>query len=352
MTDDAGVGGAPEQRPQAYPVRRPRAPKPGRPHAPAWELALALVIGSVLFAAFVHWSKGFIPRVKTIDALAGLTIAALIVDRLLTFVPPIKVRDKPAEREADLRVLRLGFGAAIGAALVSVTNLKAVSALTASPIAIDGRVDRGIAVLAIAGGVAGLASLLGAINPKPATDAESAKAADKEAPADQPKPDAPHFPPTRRARLLGVLAVLAAAALALLAAGDKDGLDLLHPSTQADGSVLLVVRFGTILLAAAIVQQLVEQFVSPRCRARDKAVLTGAAAVVLGVLAGRVMDLFLLHSIGFFGAAQHSVDQALALAHWQERWLDAFLTGLVIAAGTKPLSDLASRFSKVKQAAA
>jgi hypothetical protein len=64
-------------------------------------LAVALVI-----AASVDLGDGFVLRVATIDALAGLTVAAFLVDRLLTFIPP----PCRGERAFDLNLMRFGFG--------------------------------------------------------------------------------------------------------------------------------------------------------------------------------------------------------------------------------------------------
>jgi hypothetical protein len=318
-----------------------------KPTPLAWALAAVLVVLSFLFVWKFHWSRGFQPRVESIDALAGLTIAAMVVDRLLTFIPPWGAHETPAQRAADLRILRLGYGAVVGAAFVSVTSLRAISALTASKTSINSGLDRGVAVLAIAGGVAGLAHLLAALNPQQDTDASKDEAKDNDADGDE-------LPPTWPARLLAVLAVAVAAAIALFAVHDKSGLELLQPSQtaadQAGGAVLLVVRFGTVMLAAAIVQQLIERLVVPMpwLKERNKPVVTGAVAVLLGVGAARLLDLFLLHNIGFFGAyGFKSIDVALHHSTGAARWFDTFVTGLAIAAGTKPLHDLASRLTKV-----
>jgi hypothetical protein len=76
-------------------------------------------------------------------------------------------------------------------------------------------------------------------------------------------------------------------------------------------------------------------------------VITGGLAVALGVLAARLMDLNLLHNIGFFGATgKPDINAALASSTGLERWFDAFVTGVVIAAGTNPVHDLASRLRR------
>jgi len=146
---------------------------PARPSSGAAVLAVVLVAASVVVAALIDLGQGFKPRVETLDALAGLSIGAFIVDRLLTFVPPFGAAKDPQQRSTDLTVLRLGYGAVLGAAFVVLTDLRAVEALTSeSSPTLGSGIDRGIAVLAIAGGVAGLARLLSGINPQPATDGD------------------------------------------------------------------------------------------------------------------------------------------------------------------------------------
>jgi hypothetical protein len=87
-----------------------------------------------------------------------------------------------------------------------------------------------------------------------------------------------------------------------LALGDTAGTELLAADKQADGTIALVVRFATILVAAAIVEQIVERTAGTYAKAkRDKPLVTGAVSLVLGVLIARVMDLYLLHNLGFFG---------------------------------------------------
>jgi hypothetical protein len=54
--------------------------------------------------------------------------------------------------------------------------------------------------------------------------------------------------------------------------------------------------------------------------------------------------------IGFFGAAPGvPLNDALAGSSDASHWADAFLTGVAIAAGTKPLHDIASRLRKAKK---
>lgn len=110
----------------------------------------------------------------------------------------------------------------------------------------------------------------------------------------------------------------------------------------------LVVRFGLIFLAAAIVEQAAEFVDRLLALAKNnKGVLLGGLSVLLGVIAARVFDLYLLHNIGFFGATPGvPLAEALAGSSGLERWGDALLTGLVIGAGAKPLHDVASRLRK------
>jgi hypothetical protein len=302
-------------------------------------------LGSLVFAWFVHASATFEPRVETIDALAGLSVGAFVVDRVLTFIPPAKLRNDPLKRAADLRVLRFGYGAVVGAIFVGLTNLQVVHVLAPGAKSINEHADRAIAVLAIAGGVVGLARLLDGINPQPATKG-TPKAGDppEDAATEGAADGVPVIdPPSAGARVIGFSGVAIAAALALvvLAIGDENGVDLIEPQKAGDGTVALAVRFGLVILAAGIVVQVAE--VLSRGTAKpDKPLLTGAISVVLGVAAARVLDLYLLHNLGFFGTGKDlnagikgSTDLAL--------WGDTFVTGLVIAAGTKPLHDLSAR---------
>jgi hypothetical protein len=345
-------------------------------------LTLALLIGGVLFGAFVDLGDGFTPRVETLDALAGLAAGAFLVDRLLTFIPPLGTGSdrSPAQRTADLDFLRIGYGAVVGALFVSFTDLRAVAALTSESTAIGAGIDRGIAVLAIAGGVAGLARLVNGMNPKPDTDPNQQVSGTGTAPTDGTATIASTTPPTgalttgtpamgaaattaaattapaagvvalpgTASRLLGIAGLGIGALVALTAISDKTGVELVGPETQADGTIALVVRFGTLFLAATIVEQLIERVVDPLYNddsaKNAKAVITGGLAVALGVGAARILDLYFLHNIGFFGAT--AKDLALASSSRLERWFDAFVTGVVIAAGTKPLHDFAARLRK------
>jgi hypothetical protein len=136
---------------------------------------------------------------------------------------------------------------------------------------------------------------------------------------------------------------------ALLALGDKAGVELLASEKQADGTVALVVRFATVLVAAAIVEQIIERTVGTFYDDKaNKPIVTGAVALVLGVLIARVMDLYLLHNVGFFGTTEN-LNAGLERSTDFEVWFDTFVTGAVIASGTKPLHDLGSRLSKVKK---
>lgn len=148
----------------------------------------------------------------------------------------------------------------------------------------------------IAGGVVGLSRILSGLNPKPKTDATKAPDPDAAAAA---TPGEPVPLPSPTARAIGYASVALAALLAL---GDTAGTELLAADKQADGTIALVVRFATILVAAAIVEQIVERTAGTYAKAkRDKPLVTGAVSLVLGVLIARVMDLYLLHNLGFFG---------------------------------------------------
>jgi hypothetical protein len=325
-------------------------PNPGtddrRPSLEAGVTSIALVLLSLLLAGLVDLGDGFKPIVPTVDALAGLAVGAFIVDRLLTFVPPLGAAKTPEQRATDLTLLRFGYGSVLGMCFVVLTDLRAVQVLSGeNGTTISAGVDRAIAVLAIAGGVAGLARLLSGINPQPKTDAT------KDADEDVDK-DAETIPPPGAAvRIFGLVALGLAALLALLVGDDKTGVQLLGQETDADGVVTVVVRFGLVFLAAAIVEQLGEfagRFVV--LSKNKKPIILGGLAVVLGVVAARVFDLFVLHNIGFFGAEPGTpLNDTLAESSKLERWGDTFLTGLLIAAGTKPLHDLSSRLRKANE---
>jgi hypothetical protein len=343
-----------------------------------------LGIGIVLAALVGSKGNGFAPRVGAIDTLAGLVIGAFIVDRLLTFAYPIgaagggsasdaedvrKLRIK--QRSTDIAFLRVGFGAALGGLFVLLTNLQAIKVLApGQDVPVGESVDRLIAMLAIAGGVAGLSALLGGLNPQPATDpatgeAEAAADAagggaddqgddeegDDENDEDEEVADEPIPPPTASAYVIGIVAVVVAVLIAWIFAGDAKGLDLIGKPTPQEGgtddtSIELVVRFGVILLAAGIIEQLVERVVAPLVKAKEnKSLVTGAVALVLGVIAARVFDLFLLHNIGFFDVGK-DLNMGLDDSSGVERRFDIFLTGAVIAAGTKPIHDLGSGLKK------
>jgi hypothetical protein len=324
------------------------------PSGQAGLITVFLVGVSLLLAWIGDLGKEFTPRVETLDALAGLSIGAFLVDRMLTFVPPLgATRTPPLQRAADLKILRLGYGALLGMIFVSLTDLRAVHVLTPDTSKeIGAGLDRAIAVLAIAGGVAGLARIMSGINPQPNTDATMDPNTAVPADADT----AP--PPSMEARIFGIVAVGLAAALALIAIGDKNGVDLVGPDKNADGTVALVVRFGLVFLAAAVVEQIAEvigrTFAFPK---NNRPLLLGGLSVVLGVAAARLLDLYLLHNIGFFGATPdffaaqpgRTLSDALAASSGLDRWADTFFTGLVIAAGTKPLHDLSSRLRKAKK---
>lgn len=350
------------------------------PTRPAAHMAAGAVSVGLVFAVAAGGNDGFGPRVPSIDALAGLTIGALFVDRLLTFVPPWVAAEKPPQRQADLVLLRFGYGALLAALFVVVTGLGAVAPLTAGQTTVADGIDRAIAVLAIAGGVVGLAALLAGLNPPDETDASGAEEAEAEGAARAAGTDARVPPPDPQVRALGLVLVVVAALVALVLLGDAKGTELLGtdpdaeqtPSVPApgaelgDGAVALVVRFAPVILAAAIVEQLLERLILPLLNAtwtrklarrvgrgrrrrllqkmakkHNKPVVAGAIAVVLGVIGARLMDVYLLHNVGFFDQVAGELD--LTGSTRAERWFDAFATGVVIAAGTKPLHDLGSR---------
>ena len=312
-------------------------------------LTLVLVAVGVIAAVLAGKGDGFRPRVVTLDALAGITMGAFIVDRLLTFIPPAIARENAAQRAADLKLLRFGWGALFGAVFVSLTDLRIIQALTPeTSIQIDAGLDRAIAVLTIAGGVAGLGRLLSGLNPQPATAADDATKAKKVTDSAVLSPGEQIPPPRPEVRAVGALGVVLAAVIALVFAGDKTGIDLVGPDKAADGTVALIVRFGPVIVAAIIVEQLIEAVARVATPLKnDKAVITGGLAVILGVVAARVFDLYVLHNIGFFGTGDSLAD-ALGASTDRELWADTFFTGLVIAGGTKPIHDLGSRLRKAK----
>jgi hypothetical protein len=310
-------------------------------------LSFLLLACAVGFTWFVSSGDGFTPRVATIDALAGLVVGAFAVDRLLTFIPPKPADDDPEKRARDIDSLRWGWGAALGAAFVWLTGLEAVAALTGTTEPIDPRVDRVIAVLAIAGGVKGLARFKEAVNPPAKTkgdmDPASAAGAIEEQEPVQP-------PPGTGGYLIGWGAIVAAFVIAALFAGDDSGLELLGLEEQADGTMALIVRFGPVLVAAVVVEQLVERSFASSLTGPDKKLLTASAAVLLGVIAARLMDLYLMHAIGFFETGAGGLDAALGASTSTERALDVVVTGLVIASGTTALHDIAASLKRAKDA--
>jgi len=315
-------------------------------------VSAGLVAIAIVLTALVTTGDGFAPRVATIDALAGLTIGAFCVDRLVTFIPAWSAADDPAVRKVDLDTLRWGWGALLGAAFVAITGIGAVNALTGGSDVINAHVDRVIAMLAIAGGVTGLARFKNAVNPPKDTDGAKTdvtppKGADGADAAVETAADGngeTQAPPSAGAYVIGFAALLAAAAIAALAHGDKHGIELLGPDKLADGTIALVVRFGPLVVAAVVVEQLIERSFAASLDGPDKKLLTASAAVVLGVIMARLLDLYLLHNVGFFDTpgAAGGLDKGLAASTSLERFTDVFITGLVIAAGTAPLHDIAS----------
>ena len=147
--------------------------------SPAAGLSMVLVIIATLVTVIVSGGDGFTPRIPTVDALAGLVIAAFAVDRLLTFIPPLLAHDEPDQRTRDIDALRWGWGAALGAVFVWLTGLEAVAALTGTSEPIDPAIDRVIAVLAIAGGIKGLARFKDGVNPPKKTKGDMSEEAAK-----------------------------------------------------------------------------------------------------------------------------------------------------------------------------
>jgi hypothetical protein len=316
---------------------------PVRPGPTAVGLTIVSVVVGLALATLLDRGTGFTPRVESIDALAGLVIAAFVVDRLLTFVPPIGAAKAPAQRAADLVSLRFGYGAIIGGLFVMLTDLRAVKALTdENTVTLNADLDRAITVLVVAGGSVGLAKLVNALNAKPKTDG----GAKEETVVNGVLQVVP--PPSPLARAVGVIAVVAAALIALIAFGNHDGIDLLGPG-DGEGATDFVVRFGVVLLAAALVEQAAEFMARAfPMRKSDKPLYIGGLSVVLGVIAALVFKLYLLHNVGFFDTGA-DLKIALGKSTDAELWGDAFLTGLVIAAGTAQIHDLASRLRKAKE---
>ncbi len=350
-------------------------------------LLMIVLVGASIAAVTVVWpssGNGFTPRVATVDGLAGLVVGAFLVDRLLTFLPPTVSRYRdglqlsrwmsfpgirmitgkqpatdrtdrtPEEREAAIAVLRIGWGAVLGAAFVGITGLRAVQALVGDAGNVSVEVDRAIAVLALAGGTVGLTSLSSALSAKSLTDTELKSQPKKARETADGKKTAP---PTAALAYLVGLAILCASfgAAWFKASGDTAGVDLLGVDQAADATTALVIRFGLLLLAAGIVQQAValidRAFTSAGKPVAEEArgPLLGGVAVGLGVAAAAAMDIYLLHNLGFFGVSgSTTLDAGLAASTDLERVFDLFITGVVIAAGTKPLSDVATRMRKAK----
>src|SRR5450755_4249796 len=93
---------------------------------PAALLSIGLLVIGVGIAALTKSGAGFTPRVPTIDALAGLAVAAFVVDRLVTFIPPVPASKVKGTRQKDIDVLRWGWGALIGGLFVTATGLQGV----------------------------------------------------------------------------------------------------------------------------------------------------------------------------------------------------------------------------------
>lgn len=340
-----------------------------QPSAPAFRLSIVLVLASAVAAGALDGGGAFKPRVPTVDALAGLFVGAFFVDRLLTFVPPSPLRATPAERAADVNILRWGYGAVLGALFVILTDLRAVDALAGDTYNVSPFTDRFVAVLAIAGGTVGLSRLVSALKPPAPVAADAVEPADanRGAPAerdadevappavvvrDDDAPLTPVPPPSDGSRLIGLGAVVIAALVALwpVLKEDDEGIELLGKGAQgADGTVEVIVRFGLVILMAAIIEQAIERTPLGADRPEtDKKVVTGAASLVLAVAFVRFVDLYLLHNLGFFTTVgvEDEINDRLVESSDAELWFDTFVTAAVVAAGTRPLHDLASRLRK------
>jgi hypothetical protein len=307
-------------------------------------VTLVLVFIAVFLAYVLTSGAGFTPRNDAIDGLAGLAIGAFVVDRLLPFIPPwsaTKVKGLTGEarktavegRKIDIESLRWGFGAVLGLAFVALTGLGAVEALTGQKDVVNEHVDRVIAVLAIAGGVKGLATINKGLNPPDDEEEEAAPAQGGE------DPELGWLP-----YVLGVVALVVAALLTLIWAGKTSGIELTGSEAAEDGTIGLVLRFGPLLVAAVVVQQLVERTFGSSITGPGKKLMTAAVTVILGVIAAGFMHLYLLHNVGFFGTG--SFVDVLKGSSDTERMLDLFLTGVAIAAGTAPLHDLSAGIKK------
>jgi hypothetical protein len=347
----------------------------------------ALVAGFAEKLGLMEAGDGFKPRVETVDEFAGLVIGAFFVDRLVTFAWPTLARRNPAERDADLDVVRVGWGALFGAVFVMATDLRAVAALSEGT-QIGAGWDRAIAVLAIATGLAGLARIQSALNPKvtdgnrkgtttlmtrspetevevqavPTEEVQAVPSQEVQAGASTPPPATPALPPPAPiAYVVGIAGVVLALVASIVIVGaqdDKTGLDLkgLAEQANATGTVDVIIRFGPVLVAAVIVEQMLEKLLAPYIPSHNKPLIIGGVATFVSVLFARWgFDLYLLHNVGFFGVdGTEAFNDAIADSQEKDSarlWFDAFATGVVIAAGTKTLHDLSDRLRKPKEEA-
>jgi len=97
------------------------------------------------------------------------------------------------------------------------------------------------------------------------------------------------------------------------------------------------ILFTGFYVAAQAVERLLEFVLppgqgTPKAKA-DRTVIVAGFALVLGVALSLALGLRFISAIGVGSPA---------------RWLDVFVTGLVIAGGTKPLHDLIGTIEKAK----
>jgi hypothetical protein len=146
-----------------------------------------------------------------------------------------------------------------------------------------------------------------------------------------PAPPAPPAAPSGGARDTAIFLLLVGLGLAYFIEGESSAFK------PEEGFVL----FAGFYVAAQTVERLFE-FVfppgtgDPQAKA-DRAAILGGLATVAGVGLSLALGLRFLEAV--------AVDAP-------PRWLDVFVTGLIIGAGTKPLHDLISRLEKKKEQAA
>jgi hypothetical protein len=163
--------------------------------------------------------------------------------------------------------------------------------------------------------------------------AEVEPAADGAAPVPPPAPAPPAAPgPTASvgARVAGLVLLLAALLVAILIDGEDQAF------APEEGFVL----FAGFYVAAQAVERIFEFILppgtgTPQARA-DRVPILGGLATVAGVVLSLVLGLRFVAAVDVSDPPE---------------WLDVFLTGVIIGAGTKPLHDLISRIEKKKDSA-